>query len=78
VSDGPPAVGTQSSQKTGTVTDVLPNTTFRVTLDSGNEVFAYLAGKMRRNYVRIGQGDRVAVELSADDATRGKIIQRYR
>ena len=68
----------ETGQKTGTVTEVLPNTTFRVALDDGHEVLAYLAGKMRRNYVRIGQGDRVAIELAADDPTRGKIVQRYR
>ena len=71
-------MGTDASPRTGTVTEVLPNTTFRVALDGGDEILAYLAGKMRRNYVRIGQGDRVAIELAADDPTRGKIIQRYR
>lgn len=63
---------------TGTVVEVLPNSTFRVALSDGREVVAFVAGKMRRNYARIVRGDRVAVELSAEDPTRGKIVQKYR
>ena len=62
----------------GTVTEVLPNTTFRVKLENGHEVLAYVSGKMRKNYIRILPGDRVKVELSAYDLTRGRITYRYR
>lgn len=62
----------------GTVTEVLPNTMFRVELENGREVLAYVAGKMRKNYLRILRGDRVAVELSPYDLTRGRITYRYK
>lgn len=65
-------------QTTGTVVAVLPNSTFRVALGDGREVVAFVAGKMRRNYAQIVQGDRVALELLADDPGRGKIVQRFR
>jgi translation initiation factor IF-1 len=65
-------------QMMGTVTEVLPNTTFRVTLENGHEVLAYVSGKMRKNYIRILQGDRVAVDLSPYDLTRGRITYRYK
>ncbi len=64
-------------QLTGTVKDVLPNTTFRVELENGHEVLAYVSGKMRKNYIRILAGDRVAVDLSPYDLARGRIIYRY-
>ena len=62
----------------GTVTQVLPNTTFRVELENGHKVLAYVAGKMRKHYIRILQGDRVSVELSPYDLTRGRITYRYK
>jgi len=65
-------------QMMGTVSEVLPNTTFRVTLENGHEVLAYVSGKMRKNYIRILRGDRVAVDLSPYDLTRGRIVYRYR
>ena len=65
-------------QMMGTVTEVLPNTTFRVKLENGHEVLAYVSGKMRKNYIRILQGDRVAVDLSPYDLTRGRIPYRYK
>src|SRR5919197_2739275 len=65
-------------QMMGTVTEVLPNTTFRVKLENGHEVLAYVSGKMRKNYIRILQGDRVAVDLSPYDLTRGRIPSRYK
>ena len=65
-------------QMMGTVTEVLPNTTFRVTLENGHAVLAYVSGKMRKNYIRILQGDRVAVDLSPYDLTRGRITYRYK
>ena len=65
-------------QMMGTITEVLPNTTFRVKLENGHEVLAYVSGKMRKNYIRILQGDRVAVDLSPYDLTRGRITYRYK
>ena len=62
----------------GTISEVLPNTTFRVKLENGHEVLAYVSGKMRKNYIRILQGDRVAVDLSPYDLTRGRITYRYK
>jgi len=73
-----PSVAGDAIQMMGTVTEVLPNTTFRVKLENGHEVLAYVSGKMRKNYIRILQGDRVAVDLSPYDLTRGRITYRYK
>ena len=62
----------------GTITELLPNTQFKVELDNGHEVLAYLSGKMRRYYIRILLGDRVRVEMTPYDLTRGRITYRYR
>lgn len=62
----------------GTVVEALPGTQFRVELDNEHEVLAYLSGKMRRYYIRILLGDRVRVELSPYDLSRGRITYRYR
>jgi translation initiation factor IF-1 len=62
----------------GTVVEALPGTQFRVKLDNGHEVLAYLAGKMRKYYIRILLGDRVSVEMSPYDLTRGRITFRHR
>lgn len=62
----------------GTVIEALPATQFRVELDNGHEVLAYLSGKMRRYYIRILLGDRVRVELSPYDLSRGRITYRYK
>ncbi|MEE8391014.1 MAG: translation initiation factor IF-1 [Anaerolineae bacterium] len=62
----------------GTVIEALPATQFRVRLDNGHEVLAYLSGKMRKYYIRILLGDRVRVELSPYDLTRGRIVYRYK
>ncbi len=62
----------------GTVTEALPDTQFRVELDNGHPVLAYLSGKMRRYYIRVLLGDRVRVELSSYDLTRGRITYRYK
>lgn len=62
----------------GTVIEALPNTQFRVKLDNDHEVLAYLSGRMRRYYIRILLGDRVRVEMSSYDMTRGRITYRYR
>ena len=62
----------------GTVTEALPATQFKVELDNGHEVLAYLSGKMRRHYIRILLGDRVRLELSPYDLTRGRITYRFK
>ncbi|OLD58715.1 MAG: translation initiation factor IF-1 [Bacillati bacterium ANGP1] len=62
----------------GAVVQVLPNAMFRVELSSGHRVLAHISGKMRINFIRILPGDRVKVELSAYDPTRGRITYRYR
>lgn len=62
----------------GTITEALPNTMFRVRLDNGHEVLAHISGKMRMYYIRILLGDRVTVELSPYDLTRGRITFRHR
>ncbi|MBI3967752.1 MAG: translation initiation factor IF-1 [Chloroflexi bacterium] len=60
----------------GKVVDVLPNTMFRVELQNGHTVLAHLSGKMRKNYIRVLLGDRVTVELSPYDLSRGRITYR--
>ena len=62
----------------GEITEALPSTMFRVQIDNGHEVLATISGKMRKNYIRITQGDRVTVELSPYDLTRGRITFRHR
>jgi translation initiation factor IF-1 len=62
----------------GTVIDCLPGTQFTVELDNDHQVLAYLSGKMRRYYIRVLLGDRVLVELSPYDLTRGRITYRYK
>ncbi|MEK7582632.1 MAG: translation initiation factor IF-1 [Patescibacteria group bacterium] len=66
----------QKEKINGLVIEALPDTTFRVQLENGNIVLAYLAGKMRMNYIKVMIGDRVALELSPDGA-RGRITYRY-
>ncbi|MBM4464513.1 MAG: translation initiation factor IF-1 [Chloroflexi bacterium] len=62
----------------GTVVEALPNAMFRVELETGHEVLAHISGKMRMYYIRILLGDKVLVELSPYDLTRGRIIYRYK
>jgi len=62
----------------GTVREVLPNANFRVDLENGHEVLAYLSGKMRQHYIRVLEGDRVKVELSPYDLSRGRVTYRYK
>ena len=62
----------------GRVVESLPNAMFRVELDTGHEVLAHISGKIRLNFIRITAGDRVLVELSPYDLTRGRITYRYR
>jgi translation initiation factor IF-1 len=62
----------------GTVVEPLPNAMFRVELDNGHKVLAHISGKMRMHYIRILPGDRVVVELSPYDLTRGRITYRFK
>lgn len=59
------------------VTDALPNAMFKVKLENGHSVLAHLAGKMRMHYIRIVPGDRVTVEISPYDLTKGRITYRH-
>ncbi|MCP4424297.1 MAG: translation initiation factor IF-1 [Chloroflexi bacterium] len=62
----------------GTVIELLPNTQFTVELDNGHKVLAYLSGRMRKYYIRILLGDRVRLEMTPYDLSRGRITYRYR
>lgn len=62
----------------GVVSEVLPNATFRVKLENDHEVLAHISGKMRMYYIKILQGDRVTVELSPYDLSKGRIVYRYK
>jgi translation initiation factor IF-1 len=68
----------EAIQMDGVVTETLPNTTFRVKLDNGHVVTAHISGKMRKNYIRILTGDRVTVELTPYDLSKGRIVFRSR
>jgi len=67
-----------SIQVEGTITESLPNAAFKVLLDNKHEVLAYISGKMRMNYIKILPGDKVLVELSPYDLSRGRIVYRYK
>jgi len=60
----------------GTIEEALPNAMFRVVLDNGHKVLAHVSGRMRKNFIRLVPGDRVIVELSIYDLSRGRIIYR--
>ncbi len=62
----------------GTVAETLPNAMFRVQLDNGHKILAHISGKMRMHFIRILPGDRVTVELSPYDLTRGRITYRFK
>ncbi|KAA8984405.1 translation initiation factor 1 (bIF-1) [Halospina denitrificans] len=62
----------------GVIVDTLPNTMFRVELENGHTVTAHISGKMRKNYIRILTGDKVKVELTPYDLSKGRITYRYR
>ncbi len=62
----------------GTILETLPNATFRVELENGHKVLAHISGKMRMHFIKILPGDRVTVELSPYDLTRGRITYRYK
>ncbi len=65
-------------QMTGQVLEALPNAMFRVELENGHEIVCHVSGKIRMNYIRILPGDKVAVELSPYDLTKGRITYRYK
>lgn len=60
----------------GTVIDTMPNTTFKVRLENGHEVVAHISGKMRKHYIRILRGDKVTVQLTPYDLSKGRIVFR--
>ena len=62
----------------GEIAETLPNATFRVKLENGHMVLGHISGKMRMHYIRILPGDKVALELSPYDLTRGRIVLRYK
>lgn len=62
----------------GEVIESLPSTTFKVRLDNGHEVLAHISGKMRVHYIRLLPGDRVVVDMSPYDLTKGRIVQRLK
>ncbi len=65
-------------QVEGTVVEPLPNAMFRVELENGHKVLAHISGKMRKHFIRILPGDKVTVELSPYDLSRGRITYRYK
>ena len=62
----------------GTIVETLPNASFRVELENGHKVLAHISGKMRMHFIKILPGDKVTVELSPYDLTRGRIVYRYK
>ncbi len=60
----------------GVIKETLPSTTFRVELENGHEILAHISGRMRVNYIRLLPGDRVEVEMSPYDLTKGRIVRR--
>jgi translation initiation factor IF-1 len=67
-----------SIEMEGTVIDTLPNTMFRVELENGHIITAHISGKMRKHYIRILTGDKVTVQLTPYDLTKGRIVYRAR
>ena len=65
-------------EQDGTVTEALSNATFRLELENGHEIIAHISGKMRMNYIKILPGDRVKVEMSPYDLTKGRITYRFK
>jgi translation initiation factor IF-1 len=70
------ATGKEVIELTGTVTETLPGTQFRVKLENGHQIIAHVAGKMRKHFIRIVPGDSVTVELTPYDLTKGRITYR--
>ena len=68
----------KSIEQDGTITEALSNAMFRVQLENGHEVLSHISGKMRMNYIRILPGDKVRLEMSPYDLTKGRIVFRYK
>jgi translation initiation factor IF-1 len=68
----------ESIQVEGNVIETLPNASFRVQLENDHVILAHISGKMRMNYIRILPGDKVLIELSPYDLSRGRIVYRYK
>ncbi len=68
----------QSIKVDGTIIETLPNASFKVELESGHQILAHISGKMRMHFIKILPGDKVTVELSPYDLTRGRITYRYK
>ena len=68
----------RSIEQDGTILEALSNAMFRVQLENGHEVLAHISGKMRMNYIRILPGDRVRLEMSPYDLSKGRIVFRYK
>nr|WKN37118.1 translation initiation factor IF-1 [Tunicatimonas sp. TK19036] len=67
-----------SIEQDGTISEALSNAMFRVELENGHEVIAHISGKMRMNYIKILPGDRVKLEMSPYDLSKGRIVYRYK
>lgn len=67
-----------SIEQDGTIKEALSNATFRVELENGHEIIAHISGKMRMNYIKILPGDKVKIEISPYDLTKGRITYRYK
>jgi translation initiation factor IF-1 len=78
IEEAPLSAKEEKIELEGVVTESLRNGMFRVDLDNGHQTTGYIAGKMRRYRIRILPGDRVKIELSAYDLTRGRIVYRYK
>ncbi len=68
----------KSIEKDGCITEVLPNSMFRVKFDSGHQILAYTSGKMKKYKIKIIQGDKVKVEMSPYDLNRGRVVYRHK
>ncbi len=68
----------ESIEMEGTIVEALPNTLFKVELENGHEVIAHISGKMRKHYIRILRGDKVTVQLTPYDLSKGRITYRER
>jgi len=68
----------QSIRVDGTILETLPNATFQVQLENGHKVLAHISGKMRMHFIKILPGDKVTIEISPYDLTRGRIVYRYK
>lgn len=64
-------------QQEGVVLEALPSATFKIKLESGDEIIGYLSGRMRMNSIKISAGDNVSIEMSPYDKTKGRIVKRY-